>query len=84
MPASPNEIRSKLQKVQFEFGQVQRHAEEAQNELKALETILDPRSLKWVCDGCGYTKQFTKPMTSAACDSCPRCKGMVFLPVRVN
>ena len=58
----PNEARRHIEKLAFELGQVQRHAQEAENELAALKLVLDPKSVNWKCDGCGYEKHFTKPM----------------------
>lgn len=75
------EGRSMLRDLGCALGKIQRGVNEAKEQLTALESLLDPRVANWKCDGCGYTKQFTKPTTVVACDSCPRCQGTKFSPL---
>jgi rubrerythrin len=75
------EERSKLQRLGYSLTRIQRDADEAKEQFHALESSLDPRVANWKCDGCGYQKNFTKPASVVACDSCPRCQGTRFSPV---
>ena len=79
--SQPKEIRRRVQNLGLGLARIRRHAEEALAELEELGTILDPKSAKWQCDGCGYTKHFTKQTTMVACDQCPRCNGSAFSPI---
>jgi len=67
-----------MEKLNFEAAQLRNRADGILEELKVLKKVLDPVSPHWKCDGCGYTKHFTKPATAEACGHCPRCKGEVF------
>jgi predicted Zn-ribbon and HTH transcriptional regulator len=71
---------SKLQRLDLSLTRIQRDAEQAQEQLKALELSLDPRVTNWKCHGCGYRKNYTKPASVVACDSCPRCQSTKFSP----
>lgn len=81
MSAPNKEIKARLEKLRFAFGQIRRQADAALEELDALAELLDPRCLRWRCDGCGFEKLFTKPAAAVACDTCPKCKGAVWSPV---
>ncbi len=80
MSGLSNEERSKLQRLGLSLTRIQRDVEQAKEQLCALESSLDPRVTNWKCDGCGYRKNFTKPASVVACDSCPRCQGSKFSP----
>ena len=79
-PWARAEVRRRLEKLAFAFGQIRVRLEEAWEELSALRASLDPRFVNWRCNGCGYEKHFTKPTTAVACDHCPRCMGTEFSP----
>jgi len=74
------EVNLLLQKLRHHLGLIHRHAQEGLADLAALERELVPQHVRWTCYGCGYTKNFTKPSSVVACDSCPRCKGTEFSP----
>lgn len=49
--------------------------------LRKLPGVKKSKAVKWKCRACGHAKHFTKAVTAVACESCPKCNGMVFEPV---
>lgn len=50
----------------------------------ALEEIArreEVKAAKWKCSACRHAKHFTRPVTAAACESCPKCHATAFEPV---
>jgi tetratricopeptide (TPR) repeat protein len=55
--SAPNGLaKAKLEKLRFAFGQIRKQAESALTELAGLSELLDPKCLRWRCDGCGFEK----------------------------
>ncbi len=52
--------------------------DDAQRALALLPTETELRSLGWKCTACGHVKHFTRPVTAAVADRCPKCKGDSF------
>ena len=52
---------------------------DAQRALALLPSEAELRSLGWKCAACGHVKHFTRPVTAAVADTCPKCKGDSFL-----
>jgi len=51
---------------------------DAQRALALLPSGDELRSLCWKCTSCGHVKHFTRPVTAAVADQCPKCKGDSF------
>jgi rubrerythrin len=51
---------------------------DAQRALAHLPNDGELRSLGWKCTACGHVKHFTRPVTAALADRCPKCKATEF------
>ncbi len=49
--------------------------------LREIEEFEEKKACRWRCITCGREKHFTKEVAAVACDVCPRCRGVVFMPV---
>jgi predicted Zn-ribbon and HTH transcriptional regulator len=49
-----------------------------QRALALLPSEAELRSLGWKCTACGHVKHFTRPITAAVAERCPKCKGDSF------
>jgi predicted Zn-ribbon and HTH transcriptional regulator len=47
---------------------------DAQRALALLPSEPELRSLSWKCTACGHVKHFTRPVTAAVAERCPKCK----------
>jgi len=65
MAQTTNHLRDLLEKIKGD----------AQRALALLSNGDELRSLGWQCTGCGHVKHFTRPVTAAVADRCPKCKG---------
>jgi predicted Zn-ribbon and HTH transcriptional regulator len=54
--------------------------DQADSALKNIEQSLEPRSMRWKCKECRYTKHFTRPVALEAAGRCPRCKSTELRP----
>jgi Zn finger protein HypA/HybF involved in hydrogenase expression len=68
MAQTENRLRDFLEKIR----------DDAQRALALLPSETELRSLGWKCTGCGHVKHFTRPVTAAVADHCPKCKGDSF------
>ena len=64
MAKTTNDLRDLLEKIK---GDVERA-------LALLPSEPELRSLGWKCTACGHVKHFTRPVTTATADRCPKCK----------
>jgi hypothetical protein len=55
--------------------------DQADSVLRQIEQSQEPRSMRWVCKGCRYTKHFTRPVALEGAGRCPRCKSTEFRPI---
>lgn len=46
--------------------------------LSRLNSIEEPRCMRWRCVDCGYVKHFTRPMPAEVAPPCPKCGGASF------
>jgi predicted nucleic acid-binding Zn ribbon protein len=69
MAQTTNHLRDILEKIR----------DDAQRALALLPSEAELRSLGWKCTACGHVKHFTRPVTAAVADTCPKCKGDSFL-----
>ena len=68
MAQTTNHLRDLLEKIKGD----------AQRALALLPSETELRSLGWKCTACGHVKHFTRPVTAAVADHCPKCKGDSF------
>ncbi len=68
MAQTTNHLRDLLEKIKGD----------AQRALALLPSEAELRSLGWKCTACGHVKHFTRPVTAAVADRCPKCKGDSF------
>jgi predicted Zn-ribbon and HTH transcriptional regulator len=68
MAQTTNHLRDLLEKIK----------DDAERALGLLSNENGLRSLGWKCTGCGHVKHFTRPVTAAVADRCPKCKGDSF------
>ena len=68
MAQTTNDLRDILEKIKGD----------AQRALALLPGEAELRSLSWKCTACGQVKHFTRPVTAAVADRCPKCKGDSF------
>jgi rubrerythrin len=68
MAQTANRLRDLLEKIR----------DDAQRALALLPSETELRSLGWKCSVCGHVKHFTRPVTAAVADRCPKCKGDFF------
>jgi len=68
MAKTTNDLRDLLEKIKGD----------AQRALALLPSEAELRSLAWKCTACGHVKHFTRPVTAAVADRCPKCKGDSF------
>ena len=68
MAQTANRLKDLLEKIR----------DDAQRALTLLASETDLRSLGWKCTACGHVKHFTRPVTAAVADRCPKCKGDSF------
>jgi rubrerythrin len=59
---------------------LERIREETEQAISLLTNADSERALAWKCNGCGYIKHFTKPVSFEAVARCPRCKSGQFRP----
>jgi len=52
--------------------------DDAQRALALLPNEAELRWLGWKCAACGHVKHFTRPVTAAVADRCPKCSGDSF------
>src|SRR5437773_714852 len=55
-----------------------RKSKVTQSALALLPSEAELQSLSWKCTACGHMKHFTRPLTAAVADRCPKCKGDSF------
>lgn len=70
-------VKKRLLEIQECARQLQQSAELALKEISRLDEI---RIRRWRCTHCGYVTAFSKPSTLEACGTCPKCKGLKFVP----
>jgi predicted Zn-ribbon and HTH transcriptional regulator len=68
MAQTTNHLRDLLEKIKGD----------AERALALLPSGDELRSLGWKCTGCGHVKHFTRPVTAAVAERCPKCKGDSF------
>jgi hypothetical protein len=68
MAQTSNHLRDLLEKIK----------DDAQRALALLPSEPELRSLGWECTACGHVKHFTRPVTAAVADPCPKCNGDSF------
>ncbi len=68
MAKTADDLRDLLEKIR----------DDAQRALALIANGAELRSLGWKCIGCGHVKHFTRPVTAAVADRCPKCKGDSF------
>ena len=68
MAETTNDLRNLLEKIKGD----------AQRALALLPSGSELRSLGWKCAACGHVKHFTRPVTAAVAERCPKCKGDSF------
>jgi len=68
MAQTENHLKDLLEKIR----------DAAQRALALLPSETELRSLSWKCTACGHVKHFTRPVTAAVADRCPKCKGDSF------
>jgi hypothetical protein len=59
-------------------GLLEKIRDDAQRALALPPSEAELRSLGWKCNTCGHVKHFTRPITAAVADGCPKCKGDSF------
>jgi predicted Zn-ribbon and HTH transcriptional regulator len=65
MAQTANRLRDLLEKIR----------DDARRALALFPSETELRSLGWKCTACGHAKHFTRPVTAAVADRCPKCKG---------
>ncbi len=68
MAQAANRLKDLLEKIR----------DDAQRALALLPSETELRSLGWKCTACGHVKHFTRPVTAAVADRCPKCEGDSF------
>ena len=68
MAQTTNHLRDVLEKIKGD----------AERALALLPSEGELRSLGWKCTACGHLKHFTRPVTAAVAERCPKCKSDSF------
>jgi rubrerythrin len=68
MAQTANRLKDLLEKIR----------DDAHRALALIPSEGELRSLGWKCTACGHVKHFTRPVTAAVADCCPKCKGYSF------
>jgi len=77
-PATPAGSKSMAQTTNHVRDLLEKIKGDAQRALALLPSEGELPSLSWKCTGCGYVKHFTRPVTAAVAERCPKCKGDSF------
>ena len=77
-PAAPVGAKSMAQTTHHLRDLLEKIKGDAQRALALLPGEAELRSLGWKWTACGHVKHFTRPLTAAVADRCPKCKGDLF------